>query len=592
MKTKIFLLLIISLFNTYSVTRYVSKEGSATPPYLSWTTAARTIKQCVQVCQYWDTILVGKGTFKEDTLYLRDNLTLLGSGMDSTIIDIRQGTVVYFDNNTIKYFSFLAGDERFKGIWAALSSNKLSQNLIFEGNKVINGQRGLYLTQKGGTTLIVKNNFFSFSERGIFVSSESSSTKTFIEDNVFNCEVGINISFGGKHLIENNIFNLMKVSSGVAGGPAYYGGEIGDTSFIKNNIILSEHSSSEGLEMVGEYAEIENNTFIGKYYLKCIWIGRNALIRNNLLLSLEKNGSAGFKYTYGIQGNPIINYNLVHNFSVPAYGFTLNNTNLLSDPMVVNQDTFTTFDAHLQKYSPAIDAGDPTILDKDGTRSDIGYFGGPGGESYTYQDLAPRKPRALYGKIDTTKIRLAWKGGTERDFKNFIIYKDTTINFTPDSSKIVSVQRDTVYIDTFNPSLEKHYYYKITAVDSQDNVSLPSQEISFILLGIKDEEGELSNGLDYELYNNYPNPFNPSTSISFRMKKSGFVKLQVYNIAGELVSTIKNEHMEAGYHEVEYSPKSIDYNDIASGIYILRLDIRGENNVPVYNDSKKMIYMK
>jgi hypothetical protein len=43
-------------------------------------------------------------------------------------------------------------------------------------------------------------------------------------------------------------------------------------------------------------------------------------------------------------------------------------------------------------YSPLIDAGDPTILDKDESISDIGLYGGPYGESYVYLDLPPRPP--------------------------------------------------------------------------------------------------------------------------------------------------------------------------------------------------------
>ena len=46
-------------------------------------------------------------------------------------------------------------------------------------------------------------------------------------------------------------------------------------------------------------------------------------------------------------------------------------------------------------FSRLIDAGDPSILDKDGSRSDIGLYGGPFGESYKYIDLAPSPPLNL-----------------------------------------------------------------------------------------------------------------------------------------------------------------------------------------------------
>ena len=58
---------------------------------------------------------------------------------------------------------------------------------------------------------------------------------------------------------------------------------------------------------------------------------------------------------------------------------------------------------HLQMFSPLIDRGDPAIIDKDGSRSDIGLYGGPLGEFYKYQDLPPRVPVNLsaYHTLDS-----------------------------------------------------------------------------------------------------------------------------------------------------------------------------------------------
>ena len=63
------------------------------------------------------------------------------------------------------------------------------------------------------------------------------------------------------------------------------------------------------------------------------------------------------------------------------YNFTPDSTNLTVDPMMVNIDSsLGKMDFHLQMFSPLIDKGDPNVLDKDGSRSDIGLFGGPFGE--------------------------------------------------------------------------------------------------------------------------------------------------------------------------------------------------------------------
>ena len=59
----------------------------------------------------------------------------------------------------------------------------------------------------------------------------------------------------------------------------------------------------------------------------------------------------------------------------------------------------------------------------------------------------------------------------------------------------------------------------------------------------------------YRLLSNYPNPFNPSTVIPYRLKEGGYVKLYVYDVKGELVRVLVNQWQEKGYYEVYVSPK-------------------------------------
>jgi len=73
------------------------------------------------------------------------------------------------------------------------------------------------------------------------------------------------------------------------------------------------------------------------------------------------------------------------------------------------------------------------------------------------------------------------------------------------------------------------------------------------------------------LNQNYPNPFNPSTVISFRLAKSGFTTLKVYDILGREVSTLLNENINSGSHDI-----SFDGSNLSSGIYIYQLSSKGE----------------
>ncbi len=73
---------------------------------------------------------------------------------------------------------------------------------------------------------------------------------------------------------------------------------------------------------------------------------------------------------------------------------------------------------------------------------------------------------------------------------------------------------------------------------------------------------------DFVLYQNYPNPFNPSTTIKFKLSSSGKANLSVYNSLGELVTTLVDEKLAAGEHQIIFDANS--YN-LASGVYYYRL---------------------
>ena len=71
----------------------------------------------------------------------------------------------------------------------------------------------------------------------------------------------------------------------------------------------------------------------------------------------------------------------------------------------------------------------------------------------------------------------------------------------------------------------------------------------------------------YSLEQNYPNPFNPSTQIKFSVSKQTLLKLNLYNVLGELVQTIADGVYEPGYYEITF-----DAVNLVSGVYVYRLE--------------------
>lgn len=89
-----------------------------------------------------------------------------------------------------------------------------------------------------------------------------------------------------------------------------------------------------------------------------------------------------------------------------------------------------------------------------------------------------------------------------------------------------------------------------------------------------------------ELSQNYPNPFNPSTSIRFGLPDEGKVKLVIYNVLGQKVRELINESRSAGYHTALWNGKNDLGQEVASGLYIYRLEtVKGA-------ESRKMLLVK
>jgi hypothetical protein len=72
---------------------------------------------------------------------------------------------------------------------------------------------------------------------------------------------------------------------------------------------------------------------------------------------------------------------------------------------------------------------------------------------------------------------------------------------------------------------------------------------------------------EYELSQNFPNPFNPSTVIRYAIPVKSHVTLTVHNLLGQLVSTIVSGEQEAGFHEIKFEAPNL-----ASGVYLYRLE--------------------
>ncbi|MGI6198694.1 MAG: T9SS type A sorting domain-containing protein, partial [Candidatus Cloacimonadaceae bacterium] len=88
------------------------------------------------------------------------------------------------------------------------------------------------------------------------------------------------------------------------------------------------------------------------------------------------------------------------------------------------------------------------------------------------------------------------------------------------------------------------------------------------------------------LSGNYPNPFNPETTISYSVKEPGMVRIEIYNIKGQLVRTLVDEAHATGHYKQTFDARDDRGRNISNGVYLIRM------RAPGYHKMSKMILMK
>jgi len=145
----------------------------------------------------------------------------------------------------------------------------------------------------------------------------------------------------------------------------------------------------------------------------------------------------------------------------------------------------------------------------------------------------------------------------------------------PNTSMDIELFFDATEVDTGD-------YYASVIVKSNDPINpsilVPIHMIVSSTVGIEDG---LNTPLTFNLYQNYPNPFNPSTLIKYSISKTSKVKLTLFNLLGEEVTTLVNEEKNKGIYSVEFNASALP-----SGVYFYQL--RADN----YVEAKKLILLR
>ncbi len=183
--------------------------------------------------------------------------------------------------------------------------------------------------------------------------------------------------------------------------------------------------------------------------------------------------------------------------------------------------------------------------------------------------------RATVGKDN---IDLNWATATETNNRGFEIEKMYSKNGnTGNWEKVAFIDGNgtTTSFSTYNYSDRNineagKYSYRLKQIDFDGTFEYSNTIEAEILAPNK-----------YNLAQNFPNPFNPSTKISYSIPQAGDVSIKIYSVVGEFVTTIVNEKQDAGTYEVEF-----DASSLTSGVYFYSI-VSGE-----FSQTNKMILMK
>jgi hypothetical protein len=191
------------------------------------------------------------------------------------------------------------------------------------------------------------------------------------------------------------------------------------------------------------------------------------------------------------------------------------------------------------------------------------FYDSPADSGYSVDNIAPGVPEEFAVAYNTgTGNYLTWEPPGDGDLQYYRVYRDDAPGFTPTPGNLVHSTIDTEWTDPLFDGWQ--VYYKVTALDYVGNES--DATTTGTMTGVPDPSIK-----SFELRQNVPNPFNPSTTITFALPERARVKLSIYSIEGRLVTTLLDEAIDGGIREVTWSGKDGRGNPVSSGVYFYRL---------------------
>ncbi len=192
----------------------------------------------------------------------------------------------------------------------------------------------------------------------------------------------------------------------------------------------------------------------------------------------------------------------------------------------------------------------------------------PTATGYSVDNLSPGAPLALAGeRLAVDQVQLTWQasGDHDEDLAVYRVYRGAWSGFPLDVSHLLGASAAAEYLDQDATATG---YYRVTAVDVHGNEGPASSELAMPgVVAVDDVPAALS------LHANYPNPFNPATTLAFDLPAAAVVRLDLLALDGTRVATLVSGHRPAGRHAVTWRGEDARGRAAAAGVYLARLTV-------------------
>jgi len=195
---------------------------------------------------------------------------------------------------------------------------------------------------------------------------------------------------------------------------------------------------------------------------------------------------------------------------------------------------------------------------------------------YVGSDFALPPPQNLVATPNENSVSLMWEAPVDISPLGYKVYRN---------GGFLSNMIDWLYFTDNYVTMGNTYTYHVTAVYSgaETGSEIASETVTVQLVS---ESDEVIVPVVTKLSGNYPNPFNPTTTIAYDVAREGFVSIVVYNAKGQRVKTLVNEVCGVGVYNVIWNGLDDSGKVAGSGIYFYQM------TTEVYSSVKKMVLIK